>query len=151
MVLLRWFKGHQGSGNIQAEIDLSRKLAIEAAKQLKLVNDSTEESAQMETVDLSKFMEETKSADTLAYDYALELAHLAASEMSKQGLTKKELTERMGVSPQRLANLLNTQPNMTLKSVAQLALALDIRVEFSSKPAFSSETQYKCAESDESK
>ena len=125
--------------NTQAEIDLSRKLAIEAAKQLKLVNDSTEESAQMETVDLSKFMEETKSADTLAYDCALELAHLAVSEMSKQGLTKKELAERMGVSPQRLANLLNTQPNMTLKSVAQLALALDIRVEFSSEPTFSSE------------
>lgn len=103
----------------------------------------------METVDLSKFMEETKSADTLAYDYALELAHLAVSEMSKQGLTKKELAERMGVSPQRLANLLNTQPNMTLKSVAQLALALDIRVEFSSEPAFSSETPYKCVESDE--
>ena len=104
----------------------------------------------METVDLSKFMEETKSADTLAYDYALELAHLAVSEMSKQGLTKKELAERMGVSPQRLANLLNTQPNMTLKSVAQLALALGICVEFSSEPAFSSETQYKCVESDES-
>ena len=103
----------------------------------------------METVDLSKFMEETKSADTLAYDYALELAHLAVSEMSKQGLTKKELAERMGVSPQRLANLLNTQPNMTLKSVAQLALALDIRVEFSTEPAFSSETPYKCVESDE--
>ena len=103
----------------------------------------------METVDLSKFMEETKSADTLAYDYALEFAHLAVGEMSKQGLTKKELAERMGVSPQRLANLLNTQPNMTLKSVAQLALALGIRVEFSSEPAFSSETPYKCVESDE--
>lgn len=104
----------------------------------------------METVDLSKFMEETKSADTLAYDYALELSHLAVSEMSKQGLTKKELAERMGVSPQRLANLLDAQPNMTLKSVAQLALALDIRVEFSSELAFSSGTPYKYAESDES-
>ena len=79
------------------------------------------------------------ATDTLAYDYALELAHLAVSEMSKQGLTKKELAERMGVSPQRLANLLNTQPNMTLKSVAQVTLALGIRVEFSSEPAFSSE------------
>lgn len=37
----------------------------------------------METVDLSKFMEKTTSADTLAYDYALELSHLAFSEMSK--------------------------------------------------------------------
>lgn len=104
----------------------------------------------METVDLSKFMEETTNADTLAYDYALELAHLAVSEMSKQGLTKKELAGRMGVSPQCLASLLNTHPNMTLKSVAQLALALGIRVEFSSEPAFSSETPYKRAESDES-
>lgn len=104
----------------------------------------------METVDLSKFMEETTNADTLAYDYALELSHLAVSEMSKQGLTKKKLAERMGVSPQRLANLLDTQPNMTLRSVAQLALALGIRVEFNSEPAFSSETPYKCVESDES-
>lgn len=31
--------------NTQAEIDLSRKLTIEVAKQLKPVNDSTEESA----------------------------------------------------------------------------------------------------------
>lgn len=53
----------------------------------------------METVDLSKFMEETTGADTLAYDYALELSHLAVCEMSKQGLTKKELAERMSVSP----------------------------------------------------
>ena len=104
----------------------------------------------METVDLSKFMEETTSADTLAHEYALELSHLAVSEMSKRGLTKKELAERMGVSSQRLANLLNTHPNMTLESVAQLALALGIRVEFSSEPAFSSEIPCKCAESDES-
>lgn len=55
----------------------------------------------------------------------------------------------MGVSPQCLANLLNTHPNMTLKSVAQLALALGIRVEFSSEPAFSSETPCKCGEADE--
>ena len=104
----------------------------------------------METVDLSKFMEETKSADTLAYDHALELSHLAVSEMSRQGLTKKELAERMGVSPQRLASLLNTRPSMTLKSVAQLALALGIRVEFSPEPAFFLEAPCKCAESDES-
>ena len=88
----------------------------------------------METVNLSKFMEETESADTLSYKYAHEISHLVVSEMQRQGLTKKELAERMGVSPQRLANLLNTQPNMTLKTVAQFALALGMRVEFSPGP-----------------
>jgi len=47
----------------------------------------------METVDLSTFMEETKSAGTIAYDHALELAYLAAEEMQRQGI-KKEGTRR---------------------------------------------------------
>ena len=43
----------------------------------------------METVDLSTFMEETKSAETIAYDHALELAYLAADEMQRQGIKKR--------------------------------------------------------------
>lgn len=89
----------------------------------------------METIDLSKFMEETKSADAIAYDYALEISHLVVREMQRQGLSKNELAERMGVSPQRLANILNSHPNMTLKTIAQLSLALGIGIEFSAKPA----------------
>ncbi len=42
IVLLRWFRGHQGSGNIQAEIDRAGELAIEAASQLRLANDPNE-------------------------------------------------------------------------------------------------------------
>lgn len=103
----------------------------------------------METVDLSKFMEDTRSAETLSYDYALEISHLVVSEMQKQGLTKKELAERMGVSPQRLANLLNTQPNMTLKTVAQFGLALGICVEFSSGPRFTSELPFEARDATE--
>lgn len=98
----------------------------------------------METVNLSKFMEEAESAETLSYKYALEISHLVVSEMQRQGLTKKELAERMGVSPQRLANLLNTQPNMTLKTVAQFALALGMRVEFSPGPRPSPKPRLRC-------
>ena len=82
----------------------------------------------METVDLSAFMEETKSAETIAYDHALELAYLAADEMRRQGLSKKGLAERMGITPQRLSNILNTQSNMTLKTLAQFELALGITI-----------------------
>ena len=98
----------------------------------------------METVDLSTFMEETKSAETIAYDHALELAYLAADEMQRQGIKKKDLAERMGVTPQRLSNMLNTQSNMTLKSIAQFELALGIRIEFNASPSFAAEIPYRC-------
>lgn len=97
----------------------------------------------METVDLSTFMEETKSTETIAYDHALELAYLAAEEMQRQGIKKKELAERMGVTPQRLSNMLNTQSNMTLKSIAQFELALGIRIEFNASPSFTTEIPYR--------
>lgn len=96
----------------------------------------------MKTVDLSAFMEETKSAETVAYDHALELAYLVVDEMRKQGMSKKELAERMGVTPQRLSNILNTQSNMTLKTIAQFELALGIRIEFNAAPAFTTEIRY---------
>ena len=96
----------------------------------------------MKTVDLSAFMEETKSAETVAYDHALELAYLVVDEMRKQGMSKKELAERMGVTPQRLSNILNTQSNMTLKTIAQFELALGIRIEFNAAPVFTAEIRY---------
>lgn len=97
----------------------------------------------METVDLSTFMEETKSAETIAYDHALDLAYLAVEEMRRQGIKKKELAERMDVTPQRLSNMLNTHCNMTLKTIAQFELALGIRLEFNPAPAFTSELPYR--------
>ena len=97
----------------------------------------------METVDLSTFMEETKSAETIAYDHALELAYLAAEEMQRQGIKKKELAERMGVTPQRLSNMLNTQSNMTLKSIAQFELAHGNRIEINASPSFTTEIPYR--------
>ena len=97
----------------------------------------------METIDLSTFMEETKSAETIAYDHALELTYLAANEMQRQGIKKKELAERMGVTPQRLSNMLNTQSNLTLKSIAQFELALGIRIEFNASPSFTTEIPYR--------
>ncbi|MGN8904308.1 helix-turn-helix transcriptional regulator [Collinsella sp. HCP28S3_E5] len=97
----------------------------------------------METVDLSSFMEKTKSAETIAYEHALELSYLAVDEMRRQGITKKELAQRMGVSAQRLANMLNTQTNMTLKTLAQFELALGIQIDFNSALAFTSELPYR--------
>ena len=65
-------------------------------------------------MNLSNFLKENETPNTRAYEHALDLAYLFVNEMDRQGLSKKELAEKMGVSQSRLSNLLNTQPNMTL-------------------------------------
>lgn len=84
----------------------------------------------METLDLSTFVEDNLDSDVLAYEHALDLAYLFVQEMEKQNITRKELAERMGVPQSRLSKLLNTQPNMTLETIASFELALNMRIDF---------------------
>lgn len=85
----------------------------------------------METLDLSSFIDENYSSEVLAYEHALDLAYLFVREMEARGLTRKQLAEKMGIPQSRLSKLLNTQPNMTLETIAQFELALDMRIDFS--------------------
>lgn len=48
--------------------------------------------------------------------------------MKRLGLSKSDLAKRMGVSLQSLSKLLNSQPNMTLKTIARFELALGIKI-----------------------
>ena len=82
-------------------------------------------------MDLSDFLKENETPNTRAYEHALDLAYLFVAEMEQQGLSKKELAEKMGISQSRLSNLLNTQPNMTLETIAQFELALNVNMSFS--------------------
>lgn len=81
-------------------------------------------------MDLSNFLKENETPSTRAYEHALDLAYLFVGEMDRQGLSKKDLAEKMGVSQSRLSNLLNTQPNMTLETIAQFELALGVNRSF---------------------
>lgn len=85
----------------------------------------------MKELDLSSFLEENETPNTRAYSHALDLAYLFVDEMERQGLSKKKLAEKMGISQSRLSNLLNTQPNMTLETIAQFELALGVNMSFS--------------------
>lgn len=82
----------------------------------------------MNKVDLSDFYAETESSETRAYEHALDIEFIVHREMLHQGLSKSDLAKRMGVSLQSLSKLLNTQPNMTLKTIAKFELALGIRI-----------------------
>ena len=48
--------------------------------------------------------------------------------MKRLGLSKSELAKRMGISLQSLSKLLNSQPNLTLKTIAKFELALGIKI-----------------------
>lgn len=45
----------------------------------------------------------------------------------QSGLKKKDLARRLGVSPARVTQVLNGGANITLRTVAQFALALGVR------------------------
>ena len=82
----------------------------------------------MNKVDLSDFYAETETSETRAYEHALDIEFIVHREMKHLGLSKSELANRMGISLQSLSKLLNSQPNMTLKTIAKFELALGIKI-----------------------
>lgn len=89
----------------------------------------------MNKVDLSDFYAETESSETRAYEHALDIEFIVHRiefivhrGMKRLGLSKSELANRMGISLQSLSKLLNSQPNMTLKTIAKFELALGIKI-----------------------
>lgn len=82
----------------------------------------------MNKVDLSDFYAETETSETRAYEHALDIEFIVHREMKHLGLSKSDLAKRMGVSLQSLSKLLNSQPNMTLKTIAGFELALGINI-----------------------
>lgn len=87
----------------------------------------------MTAIDLSEFLETNETAETRAYEHALNISYHIVEEMERQGLNQRQLAGKMGISPARLSTMLNTQPNMTLKSLVQFELALGIRFEFTTR------------------
>jgi len=84
----------------------------------------------MKTVndELYKEISEYQTPETRAFEYALDLSVSIYNAMKLQGITQKTLAGRMGVSPARLSQLLNMQPNLTLKTIARFEQALGINL-----------------------
>lgn len=74
------------------------------------------------------------TARTRAYEHALSIEFAVLARMAELNITKKELAERMGISPSGLSNLLNGQPNMTLETLAKFELALNFEFSLTIKP-----------------
>jgi len=54
--------------------------------------------------------------------------------MHQRGLTRADLASRMGVSPGRVSQVLSGGENLTLRTLASLATALDGRFELALRP-----------------
>ena len=83
-----------------------------------------------EVTDLSQFLAENETYKTRAYEHALDLIYMFVAAMEDQGLKKTELAEKMDIPLSRLSKLFNTQPNMTLETIARFELALDVDIQF---------------------
>lgn len=53
--------------------------------------------------------------------------------INEQGIRKSDLAERMGISKSHLSNILNSQTNLTLETLArfELALGVDFKITLS--------------------
>jgi len=76
-----------------------------------------------------------RDPDYVAEAVAIHLIEEALARMAEEGTTQAELAKLMGVSPQRISQIFNAPPNLTLRSIAQLAIALGSRPHASLFPA----------------
>jgi antitoxin component HigA of HigAB toxin-antitoxin module len=62
--------------------------------------------------------------------------------MSQRKLTRADLASRMGISPGRISQVLSGGENLTLRTLASLAVALDGEFELELKPCKATEDVY---------
>ena len=72
-------------------------------------------------------LEETP--DTLSYGLSGDFASQVMDELERQGITLAELARRMGIKQPTLCGMLRGTSNMTLKTIARMALALGCTLE----------------------
>ena len=82
----------------------------------------------MKPVDLTEFLETTDTPETRAFEHTLDFIYQVIDRMEDLGLTKTELARKMGISLSQLSRYLNTNANMTLKTMAKFELALDCHI-----------------------
>lgn len=74
-------------------------------------------------------------------EFRTELLLLAINEqlvsrMNSQGISRSELAERLQCSKAFVTKLLNGKPNLTMRTLVQIAGALDLAVDVNLRPAY---------------
>ncbi|MEU1627575.1 helix-turn-helix transcriptional regulator [Streptomyces sp. NPDC020096] len=69
------------------------------------------------------------AADLAGARLARQATASLAALLAERELSRRELADRMGVSPGRISQILSGDENLTLRSIAAVATALDVHVE----------------------
>ncbi len=90
----------------------------------------TQTAAMNEAGCLDEFASEyAKDPNYVAEGMALEFAEAASRRMKDEGVSRAELARQMGVSRAYITRIFDAPPNLTLLSIAKLALALGLTPE----------------------
>jgi plasmid maintenance system antidote protein VapI len=77
---------------------------------------------------LNKYIEEfDNSADYVAEGLAIDVIEDALSLMEQEDVSRADLARLMQVKPAYISRIFNAPPNMTLRTIAQIAIALGTR------------------------
>ena len=71
--------------------------------------------------------EYAKDAEFIAEGLAIKITEEMLERLEKKGFNQSWLAEKMGVSRERISRILNARPNMTLLTIAKIAVALDVQ------------------------
>jgi len=72
--------------------------------------------------------------DFVAHEVLLDLNEQIVARMSELGLRNKDLADLLGVSRAYVSRLLDGRPNLTIRSLAAIALALETQLSVSLQP-----------------
>ena len=68
-----------------------------------------------------------RDPDFVAEGLAIAVIENALYTMQRKGISKSELAAAMGVPKSQISRIFNAPPNLTLRSIARLALALGVK------------------------
>ena len=67
-----------------------------------------------------------KDPDFVAEGLAIAVIENALHTMERKGITRSELAAAMGIPKSQVSRIFNAPPNLTLRSIARIALALEL-------------------------
>lgn len=81
------------------------------------------------TPSLADLITQMPSSEDLAWDHAMDISGSVYTRLKELKMTQKELAEKLDVTPGRVTQIIKGDPGMTLKTLARLEHALDMRLD----------------------
>lgn len=81
------------------------------------------------TPSLADLIAQMPSSDDLAWDHAMDISGSVYTRLKELKMTQKELAKKLDVTPGRVTQIIKGDPGMTLKTLARLECALNMRLD----------------------